>query len=85
MNSALALPTSLLFTDNTEVSIPFAEFTKATSASENHAKLATRLPDSTLTQFELKSANPMPTMNSTHKNSEVSIRFADFQSFLYGP
>ena len=47
MNSALALPTSLLFIDNTKVGIPFAEFTKATPASENHAKSVTRLPDST--------------------------------------
>ena len=85
MNSALALPTSLLFIDNTEVGIPFTKFAKATPASKNHAKSTTRLSDSTLTQFELKSANPMPIMNSTHKNSKVSIWFADFQSFLYSP
>ena len=84
MNSALALPTSLLFTDNTEVSILFVEFTKATPASEKHAKSATRLSDSTLTQFELKSANPMPTMNSTSQNSKVDIWFTDFHPPLYG-
>ena len=78
MNSALALSTSLLFTDNTEVGILFVEFAKATLASENHAKSAARLPDSTLTQFELKLANPMPTLNCTHKNFEVDIQFVDF-------
>ena len=85
MNSALALPTSLLFTDNSEVGITFAKFSKATPASKNYAKSATHLSDSTLTQFELKLTNPMLTMNSSHKNSEVDIRFTDFQSSLYGP
>ena len=85
MNSALASPTSLLFTKTTEVGIPFAEFSKATPALKNHAKSTTGLSDSTQTQFELKSATGPPTMNITQKNTEVGIRFADFQTFLYSP
>ena len=39
MNSALALSTSLLFTDNTKVDIPFVEFAKATPVTTKICKV----------------------------------------------
>ena len=81
MNSTLGSPTSLLFTDNNEVSIPVAKIAKTTPASKNHAKSTIGLLDSTQIRFELKSTTGSPTMNSTQKNIEVDNRFADFQTF----
>ena len=73
LKSANHLLTSLLFTDYTEVDILFAKFAKATPILKKHAKLANGLSDSIQTCFELKSANRLPTMNSTHVILKLAI------------
>ena len=82
MKSSNHLPTSLLFTDYTEVSIPFVEFAKATPVSKKHAKSTNGLPTMNSTPVILKSAIGSPTsiLPCTDKiKSEVGKPNADYE------
>ena len=70
MKSANPLQTSSLFKIFIEVSTVVVEFVKCTPVSAKHVKSASGLSTSNLpctVNLELKSANPLPTMNSVPK------------------
>ena len=84
MNSALGSPTSLLFTDTTEVGIPVAKFTKITPVSNNHANLVTQLQTSTV-HIQYWSRQLVHRLWTVPKKNQSWQPVCRLLNLLYGP